>query len=63
MQNLKKAVFFGNLILLIEISATFIHRMYRASMEPQTFAYNVMCFLFVIASAGAAGFTIGTNMK
>ena len=63
MQNLKKAIFFGNLILLIVISATFIHRMYMASMEPQTFAYNVMCFLFVIASAGAAGFAIGIRRK
>lgn len=63
MQILKKAVFFGNIGLLIVVSASFIVRMYRASMEPQTFAYNVMCFLFVIASASAAGFAIGTNMK
>lgn len=61
MQKLKKTIFFGNLCLLVMISVSFIHRMYKASMEPQTFAYNLLCFLFVIASAGAAGFAIGTK--
>lgn len=63
MQNLKKIIFFGNFGLLVMISAAFIYRMYRASMEPQTFAYNLLCFLFVIASAGAAGFAIGVKRK
>lgn len=63
MQNLKKTIFFGNLILLIVISILFIQRMYRASMEPQTFVYNTLCFLFVILSAGAAGFAIGAGRK
>ena len=63
MQILKKAVFFGNIGLLIVVSASFIVRMYRASMEPQTFVYNMLCFLFVILSAGAAGFAIGAGRK
>ena len=63
MQNLKKAIFSGNISLLVIISASIIIRMYKASMEPQTFAYNVMCFLFVIVSAGVAGFAIGAKKK
>ena len=63
MQILKKAVFFGNIGLLIVVSASFIVRMYKASMEPQTFVYNMLCFLFVILSACAAGFAIGIRRK
>lgn len=63
MQNLKKTILFGNLVLLIVISISFIQRMYRASMEPQTFVYNMLCFLFVILSAGVTGFAIGAGRK
>ena len=58
MQNLKKTILFGNLVLLIVISISFIQRMYRASI-----VYNMLCFLFVILSAGVTGFAIGAGRK
>lgn len=63
MGNNRKQFFFGTVILLIIISASFITRMYKASMEPQTFAYNVCCYLFSIFAGALIGFAIGSDRK